>query len=310
KEIPPQATLMFDILLVDIHNPKDNITIEELVVPESCKRKSVVGDYIRYHYNGTFLNGVTFDTSYKRNSTYNTYIGMGYVIAGMDYGLLGVCTGEKRRVIIPPHLAYGEQGAGDVIPPSAVLVFDVHVIDFHNPSDSVDIQIIHRPETCNDTTALNDLVRYHYNCTLVDGTPLFSSHDYENIQDAVLGADKVIDGLDQGLRGMCVGERRVLTVPPHLGHGEKGSTGVPSSAVLVFDIELVSFEKGVPPGYLFVWLEDTPADLFQALDVNKNGEVPQQEFEEFIKLQVADGKGRIKPGLIVEQVIADMFQNQ
>ncbi|XP_041672458.1 peptidyl-prolyl cis-trans isomerase FKBP10 [Cheilinus undulatus] len=310
KEIPSQATLVFDVLLVDIHNPKDNISVENQVVPESCTRKSVVGDYIRYHYNGTFLNGVTFDTSYQRNSTYNTYIGMGYVIAGMDQGLLGVCMGERRRIIIPPHLAYGQQGAGDVIPPSAVLVFDIHVIDFHNPADSVDIKTTHKPEVCNETTAVNDLVRYHYNCTLIDGTPLFSSHDYENLQDAVLGADKVIDGLDEGLRGMCVGERRLVTVPPHLAHGEKGATGVPSSAVLVFDIELMSYEKGVPPGYLFVWLQDTPADLFEALDLDKNKEVAQEEFGEFIKLQVAEGKGRIKPGLIMEQVITDMFQNQ
>lgn len=151
-EIPPQATLVFDVLLVDIHNPKDNITIEEQLVPESCTRQSVVGDYVRYHYNGTFLNGLTFDTrwaqvtltmkmivtsykmiyhllyfwrqllyinvtvySYQRNSTYNTYIGLGYVIAGMDQALLGVCIGEKRKVTIPPHLAYGEQGAGELL---------------------------------------------------------------------------------------------------------------------------------------------------------------------------------------------------
>uniref|UniRef100_A0A4W6CMX3 peptidylprolyl isomerase n=1 Tax=Lates calcarifer TaxID=8187 RepID=A0A4W6CMX3_LATCA len=303
KEIPPQATLVYDVLLVDIHNPKDNVTIEDQVVSESCTRRSVAGDYIRYHYNGTFLNGVTFDTSYQRNSTYNTYIGMGYVISGMDQALLGVCTGERRRVIIPPHLAYGEQGAGDIIPPSAVLVFDLHIIDFHNPSDTVDIQITYRPEVCNDTTAVNDLVRYHYNCTLVDDQPKLK-------YDAVLGADKVIDGLDEGLRGMCVGEKRLVTVPPHLGHGEKGATGVPSSAVLVFDIELVSFEKGVPPGYLFVWLMDTPENLFEALDINKNQEVSQEEFGEFIKLQVAEGKGRIKPGLTMEQVVTDMFQNQ
>ncbi|MEQ2273221.1 Peptidyl-prolyl cis-trans isomerase fkbp10 [Xenotaenia resolanae] len=308
--IPPQATLVFDILLEDIHNPKDNITVESQEVPEPCARRSVAGDYIRYHYNGTFLNGVTFDTSYQRNSTYNTYIGMGYVIPGMDQALLGVCQGERRRVIIPPHLAYGEQGAGDVIPPSAVLVFDIHVIDFHNPSDKVEIEIIYKPEVCNDTTAVNDLVRYHYNCTLMDGTLLFSSHDYENMQDAVLGQDKVIDGLDEGLRGMCVGEKRRITVPPHLGHGERGAAGVPSSAVLVFNIELVSFERGVPPGYLFVWLEDTPADLFEAMDMNKNGEVPMEEFGEFIKLQVSEGKGRIKPGMTMEEIVADMFQNQ
>lgn len=310
SEIPPQATLVYDILLVDIHNPKDNITVEDQVVPESCQRKSEVGDYIRYHYNGTFLNGVTFDTSYQRNSTYNTYIGMGYIIAGMDQALIGVCTGERRRVIIPPHLAYGEQGAGNVIPPSAVVVFDVHIIDFHNPKDTVDIQVMHRPETCNETTEVNDVVHYHYNCTLADGTKLFSSHDYENMQEATLGWDKVIDGLDLALRNMCVGEKRVVTVPPHLGHGERGAEGVPSSAVLVFDVELLSFEKGVPPGYLFVWLGDAPTDLFHTLDSNKDEKVPQEEFGEFIKLQVTEGKGRIKPGMSMEQVVADMFQNQ
>lgn len=55
------------------------------------------------------------------------------------------------------------------------------------------------------------------------------------------------------------------------------ATGVPSSAVLIFDIELVNLEKGVPPGYLFVWLQDSPDNLFEALDINKNNEVPQEE---------------------------------
>lgn len=50
--------------------------------------------------------------SYSRNHTYNTYIGKGYIIPGMDQGLQGVCMGERRRVIIPPHLAYGENGTG------------------------------------------------------------------------------------------------------------------------------------------------------------------------------------------------------
>ncbi|XP_072311762.1 peptidyl-prolyl cis-trans isomerase FKBP10 [Eucyclogobius newberryi] len=310
NEIPPQATLVYNILLVDIHNSKDNVTVENQVVPESSKRKSVVGDYVRYHYNGTFLNGDTFDTSYQRNNTYNTYIGMGYVIAGMDQALTGVSIGERRRVIIPPHLAYGEQGAGNVIPPSAVVVFDIHIIDFHNPKDTVDIQVTHKPEICNDTTEVNDVVKYHYNCSLMDGTKLFSSHNNDNMQETTLGWDMVIDGLDQALRNMCVGERRVVTVPPHLGHGEKGAEGVPGSAVLVFEVELMSFEKGVPTGYLFVWLGEAPGNLYEILDLNKDGKVLEEEFGEFIKLQVSEGKGRIKPGTSMEEVITDMFQNQ
>lgn len=47
--------------------------------------------------------------------------------------------------------------------------------------------------------------------------------------------------------------------------------------MLVFDIEMVSFEKGVPPGYLFVWLQENPPNLFEALDINGNKEVPKEE---------------------------------
>lgn len=54
-----------------------------------------------------------FSISYQRNSTYNTYIGLGYVIQGMDKALQGLCTGEKRRITIPPHMAYGETGVGE-----------------------------------------------------------------------------------------------------------------------------------------------------------------------------------------------------
>ncbi|XP_028825413.1 peptidyl-prolyl cis-trans isomerase FKBP9 [Denticeps clupeoides] len=310
SDIPPHATLVFDVLLEDLHNPKDDIVVEVQDMPEPCTRKSISGDYIRYHYNGTFLNGVTFDTSYQRNQTYNTYIGLGYVISGMDKGLQGVCVGERRRITMPPHLAYGQHGAGKDIPGSAVLVFDIHVIDFHNPKDTLEIQVVQKPGACNDTSAADDFVQYHYNCSLMDGTVLFSSRDYPGPQDTVLGADKVIDGLDEGLRGMCVGERRRVVVPPHLGHGERGAGNVPGSAVLLFDLELVSLQKGVPQGYLFVWLQDSPAELFKALDLNQDQQVPLEEFSEFIKTQVAEGKGRLKPGSDPEVVISDMFKNQ
>lgn len=59
------------------------------------------------------------------------------------------------------------------------------------------------------------------------------------------------------------------------------ASGVPGSAVLVFELELVTLEKGVPPGYLFVWLGDSPADLFVALDINKNQEVPKEEVSDY-----------------------------
>lgn len=65
--------------------------------------------YLRLHHL-TSLSVLCL--SYQRNSTYNTYIGMGYVIRGMDKALQGVCIGERRRITMPPHLAYGENGSG------------------------------------------------------------------------------------------------------------------------------------------------------------------------------------------------------
>lgn len=64
---------------------------------------------------------------------------------------------------------------GDLIPGSAVLVFDIHVIDFHNPKDPVEIKVTHKPQECNMTSEADDLIQYRYNCSLMDGTLLYSS---------------------------------------------------------------------------------------------------------------------------------------
>ncbi|KAM4536151.1 peptidyl-prolyl cis-trans isomerase FKBP10-like [Fundulus diaphanus] len=309
-KIPPQATLVFEVLLVDVFNPKDEVTAKVKLMPKNCTRKTVIGDYIRYHYNGTFQDGTFFDSSYQRNSTYNTYIGMGYVIHGMDKALQGLCMGEKRRITIPPHMAYGENGSGNLIPGSAVLIFDIHVIDFHNPKDPVEIRVTHKPQECNMTSEVNDLIHYRYNCSLMDGTLLYSSDHYDSPSVTTLGAGKVIMGLEEGLKGMCVGERREVVIPPHWAHGEDGAVGVPGSAVLLFELELVTLQKGVPEGFMFVWLGDIPDPLFNALDLNGDKEVPLVEFSEFIRLQVKEGKGRLQPGVDIDSIIKNMFDNQ
>uniref|UniRef100_A0A673BPN6 peptidylprolyl isomerase n=1 Tax=Sphaeramia orbicularis TaxID=375764 RepID=A0A673BPN6_9TELE len=309
-KVPPQATLVFEVLLADVFNPKDDLIVHVKEVPETCTRRTATGDYIRYHYNGTFQDGTAFDSSYQRNSTYNTYIGMGYVIQGMDKALHGLCMGEKRRIIIPPHMAYGENGVGKIIPGSAVLVFDIHVIDFHNPKDPVEIKITHKPQQCDLTSEADDLIQYRYNCSLMDGTLLYSSDQYDSPSTTTLGTNSVILGLEEGLSGMCVGERREVIIPPHWAHGENGAAGVPKSAVLFFELELVDLQKGVPQGYMFVWLGDGPDPLFPAMDLNGDKKVPLEEFSDFIMLQVKEGKGRLRPGVDTDSIIKDMFNNQ
>lgn len=128
---------------------------------------------------------------------------------------------------------------------------------------------------------------------------IFRDH-FDSPSFTTLGADKVIPGLEKGLSGMCVGERREVVVPPHWGHGENGGElseilrvvlqllsmlrsrafaagGVPRSAVLFFQLELVELQKGVPEGFMFVWLGDGPDPLFPAMDLNGDKEVPLEE---------------------------------
>uniref|UniRef100_A0A8I6A043 peptidylprolyl isomerase n=1 Tax=Rattus norvegicus TaxID=10116 RepID=A0A8I6A043_RAT len=308
--IPPDATLYFDVVLLDVWNKEDTVQSTILLRPPYCPRMVRNSDFVRYHYNGTLLDGTAFDSSYSRGGTYDTYIGSGWLIKGMDQGLLGMCPGEKRKIIIPPFLAYGEKGYGTVIPPQASLVFYVLLIDVHNPKDTVQLETLELPQDCVRRAVAGDFMRYHYNGSLMDGTLFDSSHDYEAPQEITLGANKVIEGLDRGLQGMCVGERRQLIVPPHLAHGENGARGVPGSAVLLFEVELISREDGLPAGYLFVWYQDPPASLFEDMDLNKDGEVPPEEFSSFIKAQVNEGKGRLMPGQDPDKTISDMFQNQ
>ncbi|XP_077125405.1 peptidyl-prolyl cis-trans isomerase FKBP9 [Ranitomeya variabilis] len=310
KDIPSQASLVFDVVLLDLHNPKDGVTVEVQYMPEECERKSQAGDYVRYHYNGSLLDGTFFDSSYSRNHTYDTYIGKGYVIAGMDEGLLGVCIGEKRRITIPPHLAYGEEGTGK-IPGSAVLVFDIVIVDFHNPDDSVSIVLNYKPVNCTVLSKKGDYLKYHYNATLMDGTMLDSTHQYGKTYNIVLGSGQVIMGMDIGLRDMCVGEKRTVVIPPHFGYGEAGVEGeVPGSAVLIFNIELLELIPGLPDGYMFIWNGEVVPNLFQEIDKDENEEISLEEFSEYINAQVEMGKGKLAPGFDAAKIIENMFKNQ
>ncbi|NXE03798.1 FKBP9 isomerase, partial [Lophotis ruficrista] len=310
KEIPGQASLVFFLVLLDLHNPKDGIIFLNQQVPESCERRTLFLDFLRYHYNGTLLVFLLFDSSYSRNRTYDTYVFFGYVIAGMDEGLLGFFTGEKRRIIIPPHLFFGEEGRGK-IPGSAVLVFFIHVVDFHNPSDSVFFTVNYKPSNCTVLSFFGDYLKYHYNASLLFFTLLDSTHSLGKTYNIVLGSGQVVVGMDMGFFYMCVGERRTVVIPFFFGYGEDGVEGeVPGSAVLVFDIELLELVSGLPEGYMFVWNGEVSPNLFEEIVFFHDGEVLLEEFSEYIQAQVDSGKGKLAPGFDFEKIVKNMFTNQ
>jgi FKBP-type peptidyl-prolyl cis-trans isomerase len=93
---------------------------------------AVVGKNIKVHYKGQLIDGTVFDSSFKRNEPIEFTLGIGQVIKGWDEGLALLSVGDKARFIIPSDLAYGEAGAGGVIPPNANLIFDVELVSVIN----------------------------------------------------------------------------------------------------------------------------------------------------------------------------------
>ncbi|XP_054779785.1 FK506-binding protein 2-like isoform X2 [Prosopis cineraria] len=102
------------------------------------------------------------------------------------------------------------------------------------------IGVKHKPKSCEVQAHKGDRVKVHYRGKLTDGTVFDSSFERDSPIEFELGTGQVIKGWDQGLLGMCLGEKRKLQIPAKLGYGEQGSPPtIPGGATLIFDTELV-----------------------------------------------------------------------
>ena len=109
-------------------SPADkDLKIEELKVGSGDE--AISGKSVSVHYTGWLTDGKEFDSSRKSGQPFTFQLGAGQVIPGWDQGVAGMKVGGKRKLTIPSHLAYGEHGAGNVIPPNATLVFEVELLE-------------------------------------------------------------------------------------------------------------------------------------------------------------------------------------
>ena len=107
--------------------PPVELEVEDLVIGDGDE--AVPGRQVDVHYVGVaWSNGEQFDASWDRGGTFAFGLGEGRVIKGWDQGVAGMKVGGRRRIVIPPHLAYGKAGAGGVIGPDETLVFVVDLV--------------------------------------------------------------------------------------------------------------------------------------------------------------------------------------
>uniref|UniRef100_A0A0E0CC38 peptidylprolyl isomerase n=1 Tax=Oryza meridionalis TaxID=40149 RepID=A0A0E0CC38_9ORYZ len=103
------------------------------------------------------------------------------------------------------------------------------------------IGVKYKPESCTLQAHKGDKIKVHYRGSLTDGSVFDSSYDRGDPFEFTLGNGQVIKGWDQGLLGMCVGEKRKLKIPAKMGYGERGSPPkIPGGATLIFDTELIA----------------------------------------------------------------------
>jgi len=103
--------------------------LEYIEIEAGSGTQAEAGKEVSVHYTGKFQDDRVFDSSLARGVPISFQLGVGRVIKGWDEGIAMMKVGGKAQLIIPPELAYGKNGAGEVIPPNTTLVFDVELVE-------------------------------------------------------------------------------------------------------------------------------------------------------------------------------------
>lgn len=115
---------------IDFPDSPPPTDLEITDITEGDGAEATAGSTVRAHYVGVaHSTGEEFDASYNRGEPLAFRLGVGQVISGWDQGIAGMKVGGRRQLVIPPHLGYGDRGAGAVIKPGETLIFVVDLVD-------------------------------------------------------------------------------------------------------------------------------------------------------------------------------------
>uniref|UniRef100_A0A3B1JLD2 peptidylprolyl isomerase n=1 Tax=Astyanax mexicanus TaxID=7994 RepID=A0A3B1JLD2_ASTMX len=162
--------------------------------------------------------------------------------------------------------------------------------------DSVQIQVVFKPENCSQKSKRGDLLNAHYDGFLQqDGSQFYCSRSAKRGEPHwfVLGVGEVIKGLDLGLKDMCPGEKRKITVPPSLAFGAQGKHPVPPNSTVIFEVELLHIRRG-----------PRSIEAFKEMDLNSDQTLTK---DEHLKMEAKNLKVQ-KEESYFEDVVKDVFR--
>jgi FKBP-type peptidyl-prolyl cis-trans isomerase len=202
------------------------------------------GDLVTMMYTGRLVNGTVFDSNDKPGGLPFVFrLGEPVVIQGWNEGIPGMRVGGTRKLEIPAEKAYGGQAAG-AIPANSDLIFEVELLDVVKKGEE---EIYDKEDLKVGSGAAaeeGDTVTVHYKATLANGRRFDSTYEREKPETFQLGAGLVIPGLEAGIKGMKVGGKRKLRLPPEVGYGPYGMGVIPGNSVTFFEVELLKVKKG------------------------------------------------------------------
>ena len=225
---------------------KTDSGLQYLDVQEGEGEPPEKGQFCDVHYTGWLwengAKGKKFDSSLERGEPFSFHVDKGDVIKGWDEGVATMKVGGKRELLIPANLAYGERGAGGVIPPNAALFFEVELLAKWEKTES-GLEYRDLKEGTGPKPRTGQYCAVHYTGWLWErggkGKRFDTSVGAEPIEFP-LGKRRVIKGWDEGVATMKVGGKRRLLIPAKLGYAARGyPPDIPPDATLLFDVELL-----------------------------------------------------------------------
>jgi peptidylprolyl isomerase len=217
------------------------------------------GDIVTMHFIGSLPDGTAFGDSYSTGQPITAIFGREQLLPGWEEGLSLMSEGGQAQLVLPPELAFGDQGFG-LIPPGSQIVLDIELLSVSAPPEPT---VVDEADLITTDSGLQ-----YFDITEGDGAPatagglvttvftiwvdedagprfVVSSVDRDPLSFVLGAGDTVFPGWDEGVSTMQVGDKRLLVIPPELGLGDQGGGDIPPGSTLIMEVELVDAAEPV-----------------------------------------------------------------